>query len=193
MALPGFFIRPQVFPRVWYIFQAMGAIRPPETAKLIVGILAASTASLPAVELALTGRFGPFDLAGPLLPFTFTKYYEKEMGTEIVRKFFSFERTIDPGELPAIKRWTNELETRFEGSVPRPVNLDPGYVTLSKLVLASTKDYAHRVYVGDGIHAEVTLLWTKGSFVPRDWTYPDYRTPEVLAFFNEVRRRLADS
>ncbi len=163
----------------------MGAIRIPDPAKLVVGTLAADPAAIPRAELAT--RFGPIDLESPPLPFGFTDYYEKEMGPEIVRRFFSFERLIDPGELPTIKRWTNDLE----GPPPRRVNLDPGYVTLGKLVLASTKDFAHRIYLADGIYAEVTLTWTKGTFVPGGWTYPDYRTPEYIAFFTQVRQGLA--
>ncbi|MBI2899246.1 MAG: DUF4416 family protein [Planctomycetes bacterium] len=175
----------QPVPR-WYP-AAVGEIRVPAPAKLIVGILAGGASAIPRAELE--ARFGPVDLESGEIPFRFTDYYEAEMGRDLVRKFLSFARPIDPSDLPAIKRWTNELE----GPPPRRVNLDPGYVTTSKLVLATTKDHAHRVYLADGIHAEVTLIWTKGSFVPREWTYPDYRTPEYVSFFNAVRESLRAS
>jgi uncharacterized protein DUF4416 len=71
----------------------------------------------------------------------------------------------------------------------RRINLDPGYIDLAKLVLATTKDQQHRLYLGQGIYAEVTLRFTGGRFVPWDWTYPDYRTAEYLAFFDAVRQR----
>jgi hypothetical protein len=111
------------------------------------------------------------------------------MGTSLFRKFYSFERLIDPEELASIKRWTCDLEASFQDPrARRPVNLDPGYVAPAKVVLASTKDFAHRIYLKDGIFAEVTLVYRKGSFVPLEHTFPDYRTAEYIGFFNRVRR-----
>lgn len=168
----------------------MGEIRPPEAAKLVVGILASDPALVSRVESEFVERFGRSDESTDLLPFRFTDYYAHEMGPNLVRKFLAFERLIDPAEIATIKRWTNAIESRASGPAKRPINLDPGYVTLSKLVLASTKNYSHRIYLGDGIYAEITLAWSQGAFTPKDWTYPDYRTAEYLEFFNRVRRRL---
>lgn len=161
----------------------MGEIRPPEPARLIVGLLAKGEEWIAKVEPVLAERFGAPMLASPVWPFTFTDYY----GPGLLRTFRAYG-AIDPAEIVAIKRWTNEVEARYPG---RPVNLDPGYVTPGKLVLATTKDHAHRVYLSDGIYAEVTLTWTQGTFAPREWTYPDYRTPGTLAFFQEVRRSIS--
>lgn len=163
----------------------MGGIRIPPPARLVVGLLGRAPES---VEPALVERFGPVSLASPILPFDYTPYYEAEMGRDLRRRYLAFDRLIDPGALAEIKRWTNGLE----GPSPRAANVDPGYVTRAKLVLASTKERAHRVYLGGGVYAEATLAWAKGGFVPFEWTYPDYRAPEAIAFFTAVRNSLGE-
>ena len=176
----------------------VGAIRLPSPVKLICGMIAADTGLFAEAETALTERFGVVDLRSDVLPFDFTTYYHKEMGSPLFRQFIAFERLIDSATLPDVKRWTNELEvgnglSRVEfadlrdGQIHRRINLDPGYVTAAKLVLATTKDHAHRLYLRDGIFAEVTLTFRGKSFQPMEWTYPDYRTAEYIAFFNAVR------
>lgn len=160
----------------------MGEIRPVEPARLIVGFL---TRGETGAEAALAERFGTPTFASASWPFTWTDYY----GPGLVRTFRAYG-LIDPAEIASIKLWTNEVEARWPG---RPANLDPGYVTPGKLVLATTKDHAHRVYLRDGIYAEATLTWTGGTFVPREWTYPEYRTPEYIAFFNDVRKSVLTS
>lgn len=148
---------------------------------------------LEAAERLLADAFSPIDLASGLIPFDFTAYYEQEMGPGLLRKFVTHERLISPGDLAGIKLRTNQLEAELARelapSVPRPVNLDPGYLDGSKVVLATTKDYVHRIYLGQGIYAEVTLIYKKGSFVPTPWTYRDYATPPYLAFFAQARAR----
>jgi len=191
----------------------MGSIGTPSKVKLIVGMLSLEARLFEQAEEALNRLYGPVDLRSDVWPFDFTDYYAKEMGAPLLRGFVSFERLIDPGEIADVKAATNDLESRFASGddapstdgapsvdgvqVQRPINLDPGYITTGKLVLATTKDYAHRVYVGRGIYAEVTLRFTQGRFRPFDWTYPDYRTPEYLDFFTQVRdryrRQLAES
>lgn len=154
-------------------------------------MIAADTRLFAEAETALTERFGVVDLRSDVLPFDFTTYYHKEMGAPLFRQFVAFKQKIDPSLLPDVKRWTNELEERFadvrDNQIHRRINLDPGYVTAAKLVLATTKDHAHRLYLRDGIFAEVTLTFRDKSFQPMDWTYPDYRTAEYIAFFNAVR------
>jgi hypothetical protein len=112
------------------------------------------------------------------------------MGSALKRRFISFAEKIDPSALAPIKRFTNELEARIaagQGAVARPINLDPGYLTLAKLVLASTKDHAHRIYLSQGIYAEVTLSFRRGQWRHHDWTYPDYRRDDYHAFFTQCR------
>ncbi len=139
-------------------------------------------------------RFGLVILESPPYPFTHSRYYEPEMGRELIKFFWAFGRPFPREELVEAKLFTNTLEEELgsyrEGRLHRVVNLDPGYVTDAQLVLATTKDYSHRIYLGQGIHAEVTLIFRNGAFRPLEWTYPDYRTTLVIGFMEEVRRGL---
>jgi len=157
-------------------------------------MLSASAGTFGRAEAAMSERFGSVARASEVMPFHFTGYYEPEMGANLLRKFLAFERPVGPAELAEIKLWTNALEERFAAepgcAAPRPINLDPGYVAPSKLVLATTKDHAHRICLGQGIHAEVTLTFLKGAFAPMPWTYPDYRTEPYRRFFEQVRADL---
>ena len=173
----------------------MAEIRKPEDVKLIVGALSADTHPFDRAKETLCELYGPVDIESPLIPFNFTKYYEKQMGAGLLRKFLAFERLIDPEILPDVKIRTNRLAAELAADagaeVPRPINLDPGYVTPAKVVLASAKDFSHRVYLRDGIYAEVTLHFEKGgTFRSWPWTFPDYKTsPEYHAFLLEVRQK----
>jgi hypothetical protein len=129
------------------------------------------------------------DFTSPSLPFTFTSYYDAEMGTPIERFFVSFEQLVDPARLPRIKGQTNEIEGLFSDQGRRTVNLDPGLLSLPRFVLATTKENAHRIPMEAGIYAEITLLFGKGSFRPLPWTYPDYRSEVYLSILNGVRAR----
>lgn len=165
----------------------MGTPKRPIPAKFIVGMISAETELFSELEKLLSERFGPVDLKSGIFPFIHTDYYEKEMGKDLKRKFISFERLIDPVQLWKIKLFANSLEAEFSRGILRKINLDPGYVTAGKLVLATTKDRQHRIYVREGIYEEVTLRFHKGDFEPWEWTYPDYRTAECLSFFTRVR------
>ena len=159
--------------------------------RAVLGILSAFPDLLGLAAERAEAIFGPPDLTSDVFPFDFTEYYRDEMGTDIKRRFLSYPRLIAPDQLAEIKLRTNRLEAEIaeehSRGVRRPVNLDPGYLTLSKLVLATTKDYGHRIYLRDGIYAEVTLRFRGGRFEPWPWTYPDYRTEPYLAFFRQVR------
>jgi hypothetical protein len=114
------------------------------------------------------------------------------MGPGIQRQFISFERLVDAGTLAEMKLFTNKVEQTFtikksEGEARR-VNLDAGYLCMAKLVLASTKDNAHRIYLRDGIYAEITLRFYRKTFQPWEWSYPDYRLPTYIAIFNQIRK-----
>ncbi len=171
----------------------MAEVIEPPPVKLIMGLILARQAPVAAIRQQLEAAYGRIDLETELSPFVATRYYEREMGPALQRLFWSFEGLIAPDALAGIKHETNALERTC--AIPdghgwrRRVNLDPGYVDLAKLVLATTKDRQHRLYLRQGIYAEVTLRYTGGRFVPWEWTYPDYRTPEYLAFFDAVRRR----
>jgi len=172
----------------------MGAIRHPPKAKFIAAVMVNAAELLVEVKRILQTSFGPIDLESDVYPFTFTDYYASEMGTELRKQILSFDGLLDASELAMRKLRSNEIEAQFairriEG-LRRRVNIDPGYVTDSKLVLASTKDFSHRVYIGEGIFGEVTLRYSRtAGFGPLEWTYPDYRTDLVLDFLHSVRTR----
>lgn len=139
----------------------------------------------------LEKEFGPIALQSPSYAFNQTEYYDATMGPDLHKLFFAFQELVKPEALPALKLQTNELENELTASgryaEPRPLNLDPGLLSLGKLVLATTKDQAHRLYLRDGIFAEVTLHFEHGRFVPWPHTYRDYRKQEVLAFLGQAR------
>jgi len=171
----------------------MGQPGPHGDVVLVVGMLTRFPELFERAEATLVERFGLVRRASPAMPFTFSDYYTPDMGPDLLRKFLAFERPIRPDRLADIKLFTNAVETAMAGPdwpVKRPINLDPGYLELSKLVLASTKDHAHRIYLRDGIYAEITLSYHDGAFQPLPWTYPDYRTDEYRSFFEAARRDL---
>lgn len=139
------------------------------------------------------GDFGGIELRSETISFDFTDYYEKEMGKGLLRRWVCFEKPIPQEEIREVKLITIELEkslAREDGS--RRVNLDPGQVTPARLVLTTTKDYSHRIYLGNGIFAEVTLIYRRGAFHPLNWAFSDYKTDVALRFFKEVRSSLLE-
>ncbi len=167
----------------------MGIPKKPDPAKLIVGLIF-QPEFLDSAVSELEKNFGPVSLKSEIIPFNRTNYYEEEMGKGLLRQWLAFRELIDQDKIVEIKLRTNEIEKIWmDGG--RKVNIDPGYVTESRLVLATTKDYSHRIYLRDGIYAEVTLIYRrKLGFVPLQWTYPDYTTHEAIEFFNRVREEL---
>ncbi|MBC7234192.1 MAG: DUF4416 family protein [Chloroflexi bacterium] len=169
----------------------MGKIKEPPPVKLIASIFTADETLLAVARGALANRFGPIDYQSELLPFNHTTYYAREFGEGLVRQIIAFAELIPPDRLAEIKRITNDLEMTWAVEGRRRVNVDPGYVSLGKLVLATTKDYSHRIYLGQGIYAEVTLQYRHGAFHPWEWTYPDYASPRYIEIFTEIRRLYA--
>jgi hypothetical protein len=169
----------------------MGTVRSFNSVKLFVGILVSDRRFLEDVEKRLIAEYGPIDHRSAIVPFDFTEYYEKEMGDVIDRVFLSFERLIDADRLPGIKRRTNQLEEDIAAtpaSVKRPVNLDPGYLEHAKVILASTKNFYHRIYLGEGIFGEVTMHFKNNTYQFFPWTYPDYQSRDYQEFFLRVRQ-----
>jgi hypothetical protein len=159
----------------------------PAPCTLILGLLRSPGVDRPAVESALAGVFGPLTGATEEETFTHSGYYQQEMGSGLQRSFCAFEGLRDPGELTDLKVAANALEEGWAAAGRRAVNLDPGLVNLTQVVLATGKPAAHRIYVRQGIFAEVELVFERGSFRPLPWTYPDYRESRAIAFFNRVR------
>jgi len=165
----------------------MGIVHPFAAEQLVVAVLTTRPALLPEARGALEARFGPVAFANDPVPWGFTAYYDREMGPGIVRLFWAFDRLVDPADLPSIKLTTNGIEDAFREDGDRKLNLDPGLLSLSRFVLATTKDGSHRIPLRDGIYAEVTLVFERGEFRPLPWTYPDYRTESIRAVLKEIR------
>ena len=172
----------------------MGAISQPSPALLLLAAFSRHDDALQWARETSQSRWGPVALTSDLFDFADTNYYQPTMGDGLRKVFFAFENLIDPVELIAIKRLTNELEEQYRAShahsEPRPLNLDPGYLTAAKLVLATTKDRDHRLYLGQGIYAEVTLHYHAGAWRARPWTYPDYARDDYHDFFRRCREYL---
>ena len=159
----------------------------PGNVKLIIGILSSSIDSLKRAHQIITSEFGEIDCESDIVSFNYTDYYNVEMGNNILRRFVSFKKLIFPGDLWRTKRRTIEMENAEKACNKRVMNLDPGYLTLSSLILASTKEACYRVYLDEGIYAQPMLHFRKGGFVPFEFTYPDYADDKTRSFFNEVR------
>ncbi|OIP97954.1 hypothetical protein AUK40_02205 [Candidatus Wirthbacteria bacterium CG2_30_54_11] len=170
----------------------MGSIHDPKPVKLFIGILLKDTTLRDELTCLLENSFGAIDIRSELIPFTFTDYYRSEMGEGLTRIFCSFLTLIDPAELARIKLATNALEKKFADQyasqqVARPCNLDPGYLEVSKIILASTKNFSHRIYLSRGIYAEITLQYQNKHFTDLPWTYPDFKTEPYQYFLEQVR------
>lgn len=157
--------------------------------KLICGVLYRKTVDPNRLDEELISRLGPIDFKSEPFPFHFTAYYENEMGRNLIKRFYAFEKLILPDNLADIKNVTILIEKNFSSEGRRTVNIDPGYLEESKLVLASTKNFSHRIYLKDGIWAEVTLRYEKGDFVTHPWTYPDYARPLTTDFLKMAREK----
>lgn len=166
----------------------MGKIYPPGKVKLIAGLISSDEGlfdkAVPLLEKKLKNKV---DFASGVIDFCYTDYYNKEMGSGLKRKFLSFKRLVRPERAAKVKLLTNDIEKRFLVNGKRRINIDPGYVDMAKLVLFSTKDYSHRVYVGNGIFAEVTLHYRDKRFDFWPWTYPDYKSDEYTQVFGAIR------
>ena len=165
----------------------MGALRPPAPVQPIVGVLAASPALLDQARAALAAVVAPPALASAARQWVQSDYYRDEMGAHLWRQYLALDALMAPDDLADLKRLTNELEMRWRGAVGRAVNLDPGYLDLLRVVLASTKDAAHRVAIASGLYAEATLHFVHGRFQPWPYTYPDYAGDDALDFFTAAR------
>jgi len=135
--------------------------------------------------------WGKISLVSPVFAFRETDYYQATMGDAINKVFFAFEELFDPAEFVDTKLQTGDWEHQYAASAgheeQRPLNLDPGYLTSAKLVLASTKDHAHRIYLARGIYAEVTLYYRDHCWQHHSWTFPDYRRSDYQEFFTAAR------
>ncbi|MFA5356177.1 MAG: DUF4416 family protein [Candidatus Omnitrophota bacterium] len=165
----------------------MGKIRDSHPAKLIIGLIFRNEQVFNKAKTLLEKQFGKADFISPAFPFTHTDYYKAEFGSDLKRRFLSFKKLIGPHQLPRIKLKANSIEKKLSKGGRRLINIDPGYLDMAKLILASTKDYCHRIYLDKGIYAETTLIYRDKSFIPCEWTYLDYSSPGYIGIFNSIR------
>jgi len=168
----------------------MAKIRAPLPVKLFMGVLTSIPETVQQAEERLAALFGSVDSRSEPFRFDSTHYYDGAMGSPIYRYFFSFAELIEPSAIADIKVTTNGLEAAFarqQGTLERPINLDPGYLEQSKIVLASTKNYYHRILISGGIYAEVTLHFEEGRWRSFPWTFPDYKADRYHPYFSSLR------
>ena len=171
----------------------MGKPKEAQPARLFMSLILSGEDTLRRALEELGLLFGRMDWISERFPFHFTDYYAEEMGSSLFRHFVVFKELIPVPRLPEIKLATNHLEERLAGpGERRRINIDPGYLCLHHVILATTKGYTHRPYLRDGIYADLTLIYRNRSFRPLEWTYPDYRQEEVIRLFNQVRKKYAE-
>ncbi|RLB80026.1 MAG: DUF4416 domain-containing protein [Deltaproteobacteria bacterium] len=161
----------------------------PKHAKLVIGFFLKEKDLVVPVVKALIEKFGPVDIVSSWFPFNFTTYYEPEMGKPLFRRMLAFETLIKQSALSEIKRITNDLELKYLKNSKRMVNLDPGYMLRERFVLATGKNFSHRIYIGQRIYADLTLIYVKGQFIKLPWTYPDYSEQNMLIYLKRVRNK----
>jgi hypothetical protein len=167
----------------------MSKPRPAESVKLLMSHIYADGNLLKSILEALSELYGDIDFVSARMPFHYTDYYTEEMGSALERRFIFFDTLIRPESLPDVKLRTNDIEERTLEGGKRRVNIDPGYISQAHLILATGKGYTHRPYLGDGIYADLTLIYTGKSFQPLPWTYPDYGEKPAMEMFNRIRSK----
>ena len=184
----------------------------PKPAKLFIGMLSQEVSLFNELKVQLKELFGTIDLESPVWEWNHTDYYLKEMGAGLRRQFIFFQNLINPGVISEIKLKTNELERQYiyENPLPHPfyknpsippltkggkggfkggrkINLDPGYLDSARIILVSSKDFSHRIYLGKGIYGEVTLIYSGNNYQVLPYTYPDFRTQKYMDIFKKAR------
>ncbi|MCK4905438.1 DUF4416 family protein [bacterium] len=165
----------------------MGTIQYPLPVKLIMAIFTNQLELFDGIEAKLEEEYGKLDFKSSIFDFDYTDYYQDEMGSGLKKKFISFRNLIKLEKVNSIKNFTNVLEEKYSIKDKRVINIDPGYISNAQLVLASTKNFFHRIYLGKGIYAEVTLFFKERTFQPLPWTYPDYKVESSVNIFNKIR------
>jgi hypothetical protein len=161
----------------------------PKPAKLFVSVISSSAERINKTLSDLEVHYGILDFVSPLLPFNYTDYYCEEMGKVLFRRFASFDRLIQQEDLAPIKIQTNSLEAEKTAEGNRLVNIDPGYLLAERLVLASGKNYVHRIHLSSGIYADLTLIYRDKDYQPLAWTYPDYEERKVRRWLRALRQK----
>ena len=169
----------------------MGAVYDFEKEKLVIGVIYHDPAVLEAALGDLVAEFGEWDMVSEEFSFSgeYSTYYDEELGGEGLRRIYSFERLVDPSRQVEIKEFTNELEKRYSGDTGRHINLDPGFMSHGRFMLATTKNASFRIPLGRGIYTEMTLFYARGKWQKLIWTYRDYQSERVQKFLEKVRKK----
>jgi hypothetical protein len=171
----------------------MAKINEPKKVLPFAGLIFEERCVVEEVLRTLEPEAGNIVLKSDVIPFDYTTYYNKEIGNRLLRQWCVFGKLIMPNFLVDLKRRTNHIEQKYLNEHNgRRINIDPGLVSLSNLILASTKNYAHRIYLGKGIYGEVTLIYKDKAYIALEWTYPDYREPIAIKFFEKAREILKE-
>jgi hypothetical protein len=166
----------------------MSTLKEPKPVKLIFSVIYNQSANLEAVKYKLTAKFGEIDYESSHLTFDHSDYYRNEMGDNLNRKFFSVKNLIKREEIVSIKQSTTELEKQYLINDKRTINVDPGYIAHEHFILATGKGFAHRPYLGNGVYADVTLIYSHNDYQSLDWTYPDYSETTVKNILKHLRK-----
>ncbi len=166
----------------------MSELRQPIPVMPVFSIFSADLSAIEQAEHDISGHWGAIFLTSELLDFTQTAYYEREFGHGLKRIFLALKDVIDPTGLVDMKLWACRYEQKHTVNEKRLLNIDPGILSCERLVLATGKNYTHRIYLGKRVWADLTLIYQKGSFRALPWTYPDYSSDETILFWNMVRR-----
>jgi len=167
----------------------MSIPKEPKPAKLVIGLIMKDRTLIEPLGIELSTGFGSADMVSCWMPFNYTSYYAPEMGAPLYRRLLVFKNLIAQDQLPDIKLTTNRLELAFSQNGRRRVNIDPGYLLHERFVLASGKNFSHRIHIGKGIYADLTLIYQRGGFEKLPWTYPDYADAPILEFLAQVRNK----
>ncbi len=165
----------------------MLTLDPPKPVKFVCALIYASDSTCSSTKKKLIKKFGKIDFESKKIDFTYTDYYFPEMGKPLYRKFISFKKLKNPADFACLKVFCVKLEKKFAKNKKRTINIDPGYLNQAKLVLTSTKDFSHRIYLGRGVFAEVTLLYSNKKYRELPTTFPDYRTDLYKNIFEQIR------
>ncbi len=166
----------------------MKPLKTPVPAQFFCGLLFSNRTAYQGASSELEKRFGNIAHTSPEWPFDHTHYYDQEMGSGLARIFLLFSELVPQDSLIQAKLACRKIEEKFMTGRGRQVNIDPGLLTPERLVLATGKNFTHRIYLGEGVFAEVTLMATRSGFKPLEWTFPDYATPEIMGFWNRRRK-----
>jgi len=167
----------------------MSKPKQPDNAKFLISLFMKEKRIFEAVVMRLESIFGEIDIISRCFNFDFTKYYEREMGAPLFSRIVVVKKLIEQASLSDIKLKTNAIEKEFSYNENRTVNIDPGYILRERFVLATGKNFSHRIYIGNNIYADLELIFHKGFFEVLPWTYPDYASENMILFLTKVRAK----